>query len=273
LGPDGKVKYTRSSATKDSVVRAEPEGLIDPMVSLISFWNNEKPLAVLSYYASHPQSYYRTGIANPDFPGIARFMRQLAVPDALHIHFNGAGGNLTAGKYNDGSKENRLILAERLADGMKRAWNSTKREPVTANSVRWNTESVSLKPAAGIENLEAAMKTQTSVFLSNNLSKLVWLRRLKAGKKIDLSVLSVGNTRILHLPGEPFVEYQLAAKAERPDLFVAVAGYGDYAVGYIGNAVAYSQGGYETGQASGVTAEAEGILMKAIHKLLTGKSK
>jgi hypothetical protein len=273
LGPDGKVKYTRTSATKDSVIRAAPEGLIDPMVSLISFWNEDKPLAVLSYYASHPQSYYRTGVSNPDFPGIARFMRQLAVPDALHIHFNGAGGNLTAGKYNDGAKENRLILAERLADGMKRAWNNTQREPLSAASVNWSTEAVALKPAAGIENLEAAMKTQTSVFLSNNLSKLIWLKRLEAGKKLDISLLSIGKARILHLPGEPFVEYQLAAKAERPDLFVAVAGYGDYGVGYIGNAIAYSQGGYETGQASGVTAEAEGVLMRAIHQLLSGKSK
>lgn len=273
LGLDGKVQYTRTSATKDSVIRAAPEGLIDPMVSLISFWDNDKPLAVLSYYASHPQSYYRTGISNPDFPGIARFMRQLAVPDALHIHFNGAGGNLTAGKYNDGAKENRLILAERLADGMKRAWVNTKREPVGQSNVSWSVEPVAFKPAAGIENLESAMKTQNSVFLSNNLSKLVWLKRLEAGKKIDISLLSIGNARILHLPGEPFVEYQLAAKAKRPDLFVAVAGYGDYGVGYIGNAIAYSQGGYETGQASGVTAEAEGILMKAIDKLLTGKSK
>ena len=268
LGADGKVKATRTSATRDPALRAEPEGLIDPMVSLVSFWNNNKPVAVLSYYASHPQSYYRTGIANPDFPGIARFMRQLAVPDALHIHFNGAGGNLTAGKYNDGAKENRLVLAERLADGMKRAWELTKQEPVSANSIQWNVESVALKPALGIESLEAKMKTETPVFVANNLSKLVWLRRLQAGKKIDLSCLNIGSVRILHLPGEPFVEYQLAAKAERPDLFVAVAGYGDYGVGYIGNSAAYAQGGYETGQASGVTDEAEGILMRAIRKLL-----
>ena len=271
LGADGKVKFTRSSATKDSLVRAESEGLIDPMVSLISFWNNDKPVAVLSYYATHPQSYYRTGIANPDFPGIARFMRQLAVPEALHIHFNGAGGNLTAGKYNDGAKENRLILANRLANGMERAWNNTKRDPVTQESVQWRTEGVAFRPAAGLEKLEAAMRTQTPVFLANNLSKLVWLRRLQAGKKIDVSLLSIGNARILHLPGEPFVEYQLAAKAIRPDLFVAVAGYGDYAVGYIGNAIAYSQGGYETGQASAVTADAEAILIKTIRKLLESK--
>lgn len=268
LGPDGKVKATRTSATKDSLIRAEPEGLIDPMVSLVSFWNNDKPLAVLSYYASHPQSYYRTGVANPDFPGVSRFMRQLAVPDALHIHFNGAGGNITAGKYNDGSKENRLILAERLAEGMKRAWVNTKREPVTVSSVNWSAEPVTLIPTAGIEKLEASLKTETSVFIANNISKLVWLRRLQAGKKIDISSLSIGKVRILHLPGEPFVEYQLAAKAVRPDLFVAVAGYGDYGVGYIGTAVAYGQGGYETGQASAVTADAEEILMKAIRKLL-----
>jgi hypothetical protein len=268
IGTDGKVKASRTSATLDPAIRSEPEGLIDPMVSLISFWNNDKPIAVLSYYASHPQSYYRTGVANPDFPGIARFLRQLAVPDALHIHFNGAGGNLTAGKYNDGDKKNRLILAERLADGMKRAWDKTQIERVQPNSIQWNIESVALIPAAHIESLEAKMKTETAVFLANNLSKLVWLRRLQSGKKIDLSCLTMGNVRILHLPGEPFVEYQLAAKAERKDLFVAVAGYGDYAVGYIGNATAYAEGGYETGQASAVTAEAEPILMKAIRKLL-----
>ena len=268
LGSDGKVKFSRTSATKDSLMRAEPEGLIDPMVSLISFWNKDEPLAVLSYYASHPQSYYRTGVANPDFPGVSRFMRQLAVPEALHIHFNGAGGNITAGKYNDGARENRLILAERLADGMKRAWESTTRKAVTSGSISWNVEPVQLKPAAGIEKLEAGLKTGTSVFIANNISKLVWLRRLQAGKKIDISSLAIDNVRIIHLPGEPFVEYQLAAKAVRPDLFVSVAGYGDYGVGYIGTAVAYSEGGYETGQASGVTADAEMILMKAIWKLL-----
>lgn len=268
LGPDGKVKFTRTSAATNPAVRAEPEGLIDPEVSLVSFWNQDKPVAVLSYYASHPQSYYRTGIANPDFPGIARFMRQLAVPDALHIHFNGAGGNITAGKYNDGAKVNRLLLAERLADGMKRAWESTKKEPITPASVKWTIEPLKFKPSDHIAALEQTIKTKPSAYVSNNLSKLVWLKRLNSGKTIDLQCLSIGSARILHLPGEPFIEYQLWAKAERPDLFVTVAGYGDYATGYIGTAIGYTQGGYETGEASGVTADAERTMMTAIKKLL-----
>ena len=104
LGPDGKVRAVRYTTCKDPVLRAEPEGTIDPVVSVVSFWNSNQPVAVLSYYATHPQSYYRTGMPNPDFPGLARFLRQLAVPAALHVHFTGAGGNIGAGKYNDGAR-------------------------------------------------------------------------------------------------------------------------------------------------------------------------
>ena len=55
----------------------------------------------------------------------------------------------------------------------------------------------------------------------------------------------------------------------RPDLFVAMAAYGDYAPGYIGTEVAYSQGGYETSpSASSVAPGVEAVLMDAIERLL-----
>jgi len=63
LGPDGKVRATRWTATKDPAIRAEPEGAIDPIVSLVSLWNGERPLVVLSYYATHPAELLSTGIA------------------------------------------------------------------------------------------------------------------------------------------------------------------------------------------------------------------
>jgi hypothetical protein len=274
-GPDGKVRATRYTATRDPNLRAEPEGLIDPMVSLVSFWNGERPLAVLSYYACHPQSYYRTGIANPDFPGLARFFRQLAVPAALHVHFNGAGGNIGAGKYNDGSMENRLVLAERLADGMRRAWEATQRQPLAAADVTWAVESVALPPTRhlDLEKMETQLRTGDPPFTGGgNASRLAWLRRCRNGHKVDVCCLALGRARILHFPGELFVEYQLAAKAARPDLFVAVAAYGDYAPWYIGTAVAYEQGGYETSPtASNVAPEVEGILQAATRKLLGAK--
>ena len=244
------VRAMRYTSCGDSALRAEPEGVIDPMVSLVSFWNEDEPLAVLSYYATHPQSYYRTGIPNPDFPGVARFLRQLAVPDALHIHFTGAGGNIGAGKYNDGSHENRGILAKRLADGMKRAWESTELRPVSASSVAWDVKPVALPANTAKDN--------------------AYTDRYWSGEKIDLQCLTLGGVRILHLPGELCIEYQLAAKAMRPELFVAVAAYGDYGPSYIPPAVAFERGGYEAG-AAGVTPEAEAVLMEAIRKLLNAE--
>jgi hypothetical protein len=255
LGQDGKVRVTRWTASPDPAIRAEPEGLIDPVLSEVSFWNGEKPVAVLSFYATHPQSYYQTGIPNPDFPGIARFHRQLAVPDALHIHFTGAGGNVGAGKYNDGSHEMRGILAARVADGMKRAWESTKKIPVTASSVSWNFQPVTLVP----DSLKNANVRSSSFFL-----------RYKAGKKIDIECLTLGNARILFMPGELCVEYQVAAKAMRPDLFVAMAAYGDGGPGYIPTAKAFAEGGYEP-SASRLTPQAEAVLMGAMRKLLNAK--
>src|ERR1039458_1995107 len=273
LGPDGKVRATRWTATKDPAIRAEPEGTIDPILSLVSLWNGEQPVAVLSYYATHPQSYYRTGMPNPDFPGLARFFRQLAVPAALHIHFTGAGGNIGAGKYNDGSPENRLALAERLADGMRRAWESTKRQLISAADVSWTVESVALPPAKHLTaaKLESDLKERPGTFAAaGGASRLAWLRRCQAGQQLDVQCLKLGRSRILHLPGELFVEYQLAAKAARPDLFVALAAYGDYAPWYIGTEVAYGEGGYETGpDASNVAPEVEAVLMAAIRKLLS----
>lgn len=271
LGPNGKVRVTRYTATKDAAVRAEPEGTIDPMVSLISFWNGDAPVAVLSYYACHPQSYYRTGVANPDFPGIARFLRQQQVPDALHVHFDGAGGNIGAGKYNDGSHTQRWVLAQRLADGMRRAWETTEKFPITDKDVDWEVEPVALPPAPHLTapELEAILRTPDAASVDGAASDLVWLRRCQAGHKIDLTCLRLGKARVLHMPGELFVEYQLAAKKMRPDCFVAMAAYGDYGPGYIGTSLGYEQGGYETSKPASNTAPVvETVLMEGLHKLL-----
>ena len=239
---------------------------------MISFWNGDKAIVALSYYACHPQSYYRTGLANPDFPGLARNARQEAsgIP---HIHFNGAGGNIGAGKWNDGSKENRQVLADKVAAGMLAAWKDTKKSPVTASNVDWSIVPALLPVGKHLVEAELkaivenkAGKPDTRYYAAKHLA---WLRRCLAGDTIDIGCLSIGNARVLHMPGELFVEYQLAAQQLRPDLFVAMAAYGDYAPGYIGTADSYGQGGYESSNgASKVAPEVEQVLIDVVRKLL-----
>lgn len=272
LGEDGQVKFTRWTATRDPELRAMPVGTIDPQLKMISFWNGDAPLAALTYYACHPQSYYRTGLSSPDFPGLARNARE-ADTNVAHIHFNGAGGNIGAGKWNDGSKKNRQVLADKVAAGMKEAWETTEKSPISENDVNWSFEPVALPVASHLD--EATLvetvrnkdaKPSARWFAAKHL---LWLRRCRQQDTIDLSCLSLKNSRVLHMPGELFVEYQLAAQAMRPDLFVAMAAYGDYSPGYIGTEIAYSQGGYETSaRASRVAPSAEKVLMDAVEKLL-----
>jgi len=275
LGPDGTVLHTRWTATADPKIRAFPVGTIDPELKLISFWNDAEPVAALTYYATHPQSYYRTGLANPDFPGIARNARQEAT-GVPHIHFTGAAGNVGAGKWNDGAKENRQVLADRVAAGMKRAWQSTKKTPLRPEDVRWSFVSVSLPVSPHLD--EASLKStleneEADVARRWQAAKaLVWYHRCRNGDTIDVSCLTLAKARILHMPGELFVEYSLAARSLRNDLFVVMAAYGDYAPGYIGTAESYAQGGYEVGpHASRTAPTAEDVLMDSVGRLLDVK--
>jgi hypothetical protein len=272
LGADGKVKYVRYTATPDPKIRTYPDGVIDPMLKLIGFWDGNRPIAVLTYYATHPQSYYRTGRATPDFPGLGRNAREKAT-GVPHIHFNGAGGNIGAGKYNDGSHGMRAVLAARVADAMKRAWETVRKTPLSAGDVGWGRVAAALPPATYLDegrllaDLENKARTPTQRVAAAR--KLVWLRRCKSGEQVDLTCLRLGPARVVHMPGELFVEYQLAAQAMRPDLFVAMAAYGEYAPAYIGTAIAYPQGGYETEpRSSNVAPEVEGVLLGGMRQLL-----
>lgn len=269
--PEGKVGRMRGSSCKIEGLISLPEGVIDPVVSLLSFWNGDKPVAVLSAYACHPQSYYRLGIPSPDFPGIARFIRGQDVNAALHVHFNGAGGNVSAGKYNDGTQSNRVLLATRLAAGMREAYEKTTKQPLTSADIGWGSVPVKLplSPRLNEEDLTTKLKATPPRGYISLADQLAFVRRNKAGHEIDITCLQVGSARMLHLPGELFVEYQLAAKAMRPDLHVMMAAYGDYGPGYIGTAAAYPEGGYETGPtSSNVAPEVEQVLTGAVQQLL-----
>lgn len=275
LGADGKIRATRYTACRDPKLRAEPEGVIDPMLKSISFWQDDIPLVVMTYYATHPQSYYRRGVANPDFPGMARFLRQVTLNGVPHIHFNGAGGNIGAGKYNDGSPEHRQQLATRLADAMAVAYAATERTPVTASDVEWKNTSITIQPAPHLheESLMTIIKDNTAkpIDRGNAATNLAWLRRCLNGDNLSVSRLTIGPATILHLPGEAVVEYQLFAQALQPDRFTAVAAYGDYGTGYICLEAHYAEGGYEaSARASRVSPTTEAILKAGIRDALVG---
>jgi hypothetical protein len=272
MGSDGKVDRVRWSSATDSISINAPEGLIDPWLKSVSLWNGKDPLAVLNYYATHPQSYYGKGDVTCEFVGIARNARQEA-SNIPHIYFTGAAGNVAAGKYNNGADTTRYILAKRMEIAMEKAWKSTKKKPIRATDILWRNEQVALP--LGNDLTEERLRKMLSDPKVSQAEKhgvaetLAWVIRTGEGYKANVSALKLGTVWLLNLPGETFVEYQLAAQQMRPADKVCTAAYEEYGPGYIGTKASYAEGGYETsGLSSGVSPDAEAILLRAIKHVL-----
>ncbi len=240
-GRDGKI-VSRWSSTKDPALRDEPEGFIDPWLRTVTFFDGETPIARMHYYASHPQSHYRDGRVHADVPGWAR-SRLEREEGAPQIYFTGCAGDVTAGKYNDGSPEARAAMIDRLAAAMRKSAAGTRKEPVS--EISWEVRPV-----------DFAWKTDPK-------------SPDPPGRRhpVEIGLLRIGSVDILHLPGEPFVEYQVFAQNLRPDRFVVVAGYGDGEPGYICTDAAFDEGGYEP-TASRVGPPSESRLKAAMADLL-----
>ena len=80
-------------------------------------------------------------------------------------------------------------------------------------------------------------------------------------------MLEIGRVRIVHLPGEPMVEFQRHAQRLLPEHFVAVAGYGDGGPGYLCTEESFAHGGYEP-TATMAAPRGESVLKTAIGELL-----
>lgn len=269
IGPDGKVRKMRGSSCRDAELVAMPEGLVDPLLKTVAFFDGGEKVVACHYYATHPMSRYGQGHVSSDFPGIARKRRQKEEPGCVHLYFTGCAGNIAAGKYNDGSDESRVRLIQRMYDGLVASEKSLKPEPV--GKVSWTTREIlpPTNPVFIAEKLRELLANKKNV-PANRIRPamtLGWMQRVANGTPVVLSALHLGGISMLHLPAECFVEYQLRAQQLDAGRFVATAAYGDGGPWYIPVKEAYPQGGYEVSVAN-CSDEVDGILMKGIRELL-----
>ncbi len=264
---DGKF-YDRMSSCTDPKIAALPEGNIDPYLKTITFARGDKPLARLHYYATHPQSFYGDPRVCSDVPGFAR-KRLEDKEGVFQIYFNGCGGNVAMGKYNDRTPRARDELTERLYAGMAASAAATKYQPV--ESFKWRTAEVKFEPRTDVGY------RLKDILARMNDAKLDPSARARAAncaastqrmdRPFEITSLEINNVFILNLCGECLIEYQFYAQKQRPEDFVAVAAYGDLAPGYICSEADFPIGGYEP-SSSIVNPNSEPVLKKGIRELL-----
>jgi hypothetical protein len=269
--PDGTVSYHRTSTSRDPAAFEAPEGTIDPWLRTLSLWDEDEPLLALSSYAVHPMSYYGNGEVSADFMGIARRARQQALPGVVQVYASGCSGNVTAGKYNDGARSNRPVLAARIEAAMTAAWGQTECQPLESASFR--SIPLHFEPRSGPGHTPNDLETR----IANDADPadqclaamaLSWQERARSGQPIDLPVLELGPAVLVLLPGEAYVEYQLLAQRLRPDAFVMALGYGECATGYIPTALQIAEDDENLGAWYWVSETAEAVLSDGLRVAL-----
>ena len=139
-------------------------------------------------------------------------------------------------RYNTGDRKNRTVLASRLHQAMELAWKNTLLTPV--KKIGFRNAKLNLKPRnhSGFttKDFEAKLIKDTNPWQQCLAAMgLSWRQRCERGQPVDIPVLDFGVVQMLLLPGESYVEFQLAAQKMRPNSFVWVAGYGEGGTGYI----------------------------------------
>jgi hypothetical protein len=265
-------KFNRYSFTRDAAILAADAGEIDPVLKTLSFWNNDQPVAALSAYAVHPMSYYGSGEVSADFVGLARMRRQRDLPAAPQIYLTGACGDVTAGKYNEGTPDGRKALAERVYQAMTTAWEKTRRVPLT--QVRFRSTPLAFEPEIQgalapqalhklLTNAEAPARERIEAALG-----LSWQARCALKQPIDVPAIDFGPAQLALAPAEAFVATQLAAQQSRPDSFVMVAAFGESAPGYIPTEKARTEGFVEEHKYCWVAAGSEPKLRQALEQAI-----
>jgi hypothetical protein len=134
--PDGTITFQRSSTTTNADVRNASEGLIDPHLKTLSFWNHDQAIAALSCYSVHAQTHFRTGRVTGDFTALARSLRQQQTPNTFQMY---AAAAAAIPLWENSTMEILAIypsLPNELRKGMEEAWKNTQKRPLDKLNLR-----------------------------------------------------------------------------------------------------------------------------------------
>ncbi|HLN31677.1 MAG TPA: hypothetical protein VK395_28305 [Gemmataceae bacterium] len=269
--------FGRVRTTRDPRANARPVGASDPWLKMLSFWDSEFPLAVVSCYAAPKYALreYGKGAVSADFVGMARKRRRAEQPGTAQIYLSGCGASATAEKSDESSSEDRHELADRIYRAMSQAWKATRRHPL--KQIAYRTVPLRLEPrnspGYSVADLQRRLATSTRPF-DQCLAALglSWRNRADAGHKLDVSALDFGMAQVVLLPGGSSAEYQLMAQQLRRDEFVIVAGYGECAPGFIPVGRVWQDGATKLRDWCWVAPSSERALTAALQSVLTPAS-
>ncbi len=266
------------------------EGPIDPELGVVCLRDQDRQAAaMLLHYTCHPVHVFPRPIVSPDWPGAwTDEMQKAHGEQCVPLVLNGCCGNINPWPpFDPDYVEDHLrmgqVLAEttgpvvaslQFSDEATLDWRVKHLEiplrEVAADDLKWAQEYLKQNPVPPWDDKTAA-KIAGDWTRAAGLVSVELCRQRQGAMDYEVQALRIGDTAIVGLPGEPFVEGQLRIKMASPARFTYVAHCTTQYVGYIPTAEALTRGGHEvnTSYWAKLVPEALDTIVEVAGELLT----
>ncbi len=258
--------------------RHDPEGPTDPAVPVmvVRRRSDSRPIACLLVYGMHPTVLHEDStLVSADFPFFTRqFLRQSVLPaDCPVLFHNGVSGDQSPRHV---VRANTFAEARRIGEMLGQAVAAAVERMVFSGELRVAARSTSvdlvMRRFPSVAEATEALRTirsrhealrrsgagravvRTALCDVFGAEETIELARAAADGRLqaavaertpaEIQLLSIGRWRFIGWPGEFFVEYGLAVKAQAPDAFVITLANGELQ-GYVVTPEADARGTYE----------------------------
>ncbi len=265
------------------------EGPIDPELGVMCLRSDDlRTVAMLLHYTCHPVHVFPRPIVSPDWPGAwADEMQEVHGEQCVPLVLNGACGNINPWPpfdpdYVEDHRRMGQVLAEtagpvveslQFSDEATLDWRVRHLKipirEVPADELAWAQDILGDNPEPVWKDEKRTVVDSDWMTAASILS--VHLQREREGElDYEIQALRIGDSAIVGLPGEPFVEGQLRIKMASPARLTYVAHCTTQYVGYIPTSDALTRGGHEvnTSYWAKLVPEALDMVVKATAEVL-----
>jgi len=237
------------------------EGPMDPEVGVIALRTEARRFkALLVHHTCHPVHVFPRQIVSPDWPGALCAELETMFPGCVPIVLNGACGNINPWPpFEPDYADDHVLMGKQLARVTYKVIETLQYTPEAGVDCRSTIlplpfRSLSDEEIAKSEEMlrsrltpewEDAMHVTGDWLVTSSVASVYLQRQREELLAYEIQALRLGEAAIVALPGEPFVEGQLALKLASPLYPTYVAHCATQYVGYIPTREALPRGGHE----------------------------